>query len=83
MHLPRQFLGQRRINLPLPRHPALAHKGGGHDCHGEVRLAPRPGPFVARMTMGFIQDLESSRDEPLNQLPTDRISDAHLRALTV
>ena len=78
-----EFFGQRLIDQPLPRQPALAHKGGRHDCHGEVRLAPRPGTFVARMTMGFIQDLESSRDEPLNQLPTDRISDKHLRALTV
>jgi len=31
-----------------------------------VRLAPWPGPFVACMTMGFVQDIESSRDEPLD-----------------
>jgi len=78
-----EFFGQCLIDQPLPCHSALAHKGFRHDCHREVRLTFWPGPFVARMTMGFIQDLESSGDEPLDQLPADGIGNKHLKALTV
>ena len=63
MHRPGQLLGQRGIDLPLPRHPADSGEGGALDADVEVALAALAMAGVAPVAFAVVHHLQAGGGE--------------------
>ncbi|MEY4879874.1 MAG: hypothetical protein RJB62_1343 [Pseudomonadota bacterium] len=66
-----EFITQRRIDAPLPRHPRQAGESGGNDSHVKMGLPTGARAHRARMFRALVFNIERYGRERLIQLKMD------------
>ena len=72
-----QFIAQYVIDQALTIDAAAAVKGGGDDFDPKMSFSPGPGADMARMQVGFVNNVQHERDKRLFQLVFDAFCDRH------